>query len=441
MTTEAHTKIAAARLLAVSTWKYLGTPIWAMNVIECDSSRMAMPTMGVDKYWRLYYSPEYVMEHSVGKLSCVILHEVYHLIHRHIMRSEIMNARRPLDNIAMDMEVNQNVDAMVGVARSVDSNAKEGLPEGSLYPSTYNLPNGKLWEWYYRKLEEDYPESEDAEGKGEGESGDGVGGAGYGGSCADGEKRPWEYGEPANGAKKDKDEGGGSGEEVPDGVKAGRAETLMRQMAQDIKAAQERGDVPSNLAAWAGEVLEPKVDWRRELRATVRRAVNFTAGFGDFTYRRLSRRQGNSQFIRPGTHAPCPSIAIGWDTSGSMHHLMAAAAGEIQGIASQAGVGDLWVIPCDAEAGTPIKIKPRQRIEGISDDITGGGGTDMGKCVTAAAKMKCDIIIIITDCITPWGCDEPPANVIIAAVGATEDTLKQWPAPDWAKVIIVEDDE
>lgn len=434
MTTEAHTKVASARLLAVATWKYLGTPIWAMNVIECDSSRMAMPTMGVDKYWRLYYSPEYVMEHSVGKLACVILHEVYHLIHRHIMRSEVMNARRPLDNIAMDMEVNQNVDAMVEVARRKNMKSQEGLPEGSIYPSTHNLPNGKLWEWYYRKLEEDNPEPEDGDG-----DGDGVNKAGYGGSCADGEQRPWEHGEPSSGNKKEDVKDGG--EDVPDGVKEGRAETLMRQMAQDIKAAQERGDVPSNLATWAGEVLEPKVDWRRELRATVRKAVNFTAGFGDFTYRRLSRRQGNSQFIRPGTHAPCPSIAIGWDTSGSMHHLMAAAAGEIQGIASQAGVGDLWIIPCDAQAGTPIKIKPRQRIESISDDITGGGGTDMGKCVTAAAEMNCDIIIVITDCITPWGCEQPPANVIIAAVGADENTLSKYPTPEWAKVIIVEDDE
>ena len=75
-----RTKLLAARYRAAMQRPYLATALYALSVVP--SRHLA--TMGVDRRWRLYVSPEFVDGHSVEELAGVWVHEVAHLSLIHI---------------------------------------------------------------------------------------------------------------------------------------------------------------------------------------------------------------------------------------------------------------------------------------------------------------------------------------------------------------------
>lgn len=419
------TKVSAARLVAVKKFKFFSTPIWAMSVFE---RKMRVPTMGVDKYWRLYFDPRFTDSLPIDHLVGILLHEVIHLTRKHPSRRDLINAEMPIANYAMDIEVNQIVKDM-----------KASLPDDGVFLEKFpGLEPDQPWEIYYRALMEDAPPKGKDSEEGEGDE-DGEGGAGYGGSCDDGEVREWEDGDPSgpNGDGKDAD-----GNDIPEGLSEGRANTIIRKTAEDVKAAAGRGEVPNSMGVWAGEITDPKVDWRRELHAAVTSAVTFARGRDLRTYRRPNRRQAayGGDVIFKGRHSPVPRVIIGWDTSGSMMSLMADAASEVQGIVSAMGVGEVTILPCDAKCGTPITVAAGEPITNVADAITGGGGTNMGEVITKSIELGCDVCIVLTDCMTPWECEEPTFKTLVGAVGANEDTLERWPIPEWATLLMIGDE-
>jgi predicted metal-dependent peptidase len=404
-----HEKIQAARLMLSQKWFYLSSAVWAMNVHEVPIEKMGgMPTMGVDKYWRLYYCVEFLNTVTTEEVAGLLYHEVLHLLRSHHQRAEFMGPIQGLANVAMDFEVNDNV---------IADGAK--LPDGGCHAKDAGLPDGQLWEWYYRELEKLQPPQQPQPQP-------------TGGSCADGKQREWEHGSPS--------EKGEDGTDNPAGVSQGRGESLKRKVAEDVKAAESRGDTPEHMKVWAGELLNPKVNWRTELRAIVRSAMQYVAGRHDYTYRRSCRRQSAfGRVIRPGMHTPAPQISVVVDTSGSMSGLMKEAMAEVQGIVKATGIGHIWVIPCDAVAGKPVQIQANGSI-GKLQDVHGGGGTDMGKGIEAASDVRSDVCVVLTDCITPWNCAEPRFRVIVGGVDANESTIKSYPIPDYAKFIPINDD-
>ena len=243
-------------------------------------------------------------------------------------------------------------------------------------------------------------------------------GAGRCGSCATGQPEPWEDGPP--------------GENTPPGVGRAEGELIRRDVARQIKEhSQGRGTVPGHWARWAEEKLRPKVDWRRELAAAVRHAVADVAGASDYSYRRPSRRQGqvgNGKVVLPALRHPVPSVAVVVDTSGSISDAMLAQAlAEVAGVLKAAGQREgVHVLACDAQVQACRRVFRPEQVQ-----LAGGGGTDMGAGLEAAAKLRPSpqVAVVVTDGYTPWP-DRPPRGmkVVVALTGDGE-------VPEWAKAI------
>ena len=436
-----HEEVQAARLAVCHKFPYLSTGIWAMNVIpseECMSGDT--PTMGVDKYWRCYYHPKIVEKWSVPTITAVFYHEILHLLRRHHKRSEVMLAIPEIANIAMDAEVNDNV------RDDCRYHGKEGiqakLPDGSIYAASFGMEDGLLWEEYYAKLvdrKKDHgtPLTDTSD---------------YGGSCADGVKREWEHGKPGaplDGPPLDPDESATSSEDDgvnPSGVDSGRSELIERDIANKtqeeskVRSKRGRGSVPEHLQVWSVELLSPKVCWKRELRAQIKSAIAHVSGQTDYTYKRPSRKQdAYGAIIAPAMHSPRARIAIVVDTSGSMMGgELDEAMAEVGGICKEGGAtaSDMYLIACDSQASRAQKI-----ISAKHADLTGGGGTDMGRGILSAEKIKpaVDICIVLTDGIAPYGDHKPRFKTIIGIVGNydLERNSRDYPIPSWAKPIII----
>jgi predicted metal-dependent peptidase len=101
-------------------------------------------------------------------------------------------------------------------------------------------------------------------------------------------------------------------------------------------------------------------------------------------------------------------VAVVVDTSGSMSDpMLGQALGEIGGVLPGIGIArrDLRVVCCDAQAYEAQTVRDLGRVT-----LAGGGGTDMGRGVEAAAALrpKPDLILVLTDGFTPLPSAPPP---------------------------------
>lgn len=275
-------------------------------------------------------------------------------------------------------------------------------------------------------------------GKGKGDSKSDQGGDGEGdgsesddcGSGSGGGKRPWEKGDSEN--------NDGS-------INEGRAANIRQQVARDIKEHVQhgRGNVPAGWSRWADEVLDPQVDWRKELQSVVRRTFATVAGRKDYSYGRPGRRTATSNgIILPSMRQPRPPSAdVIVDTSGSMRDKdLAQVLGEIAAIADRVSKrgSTLRVRSCDADAAQAQTIRTIKHIT-----LTGGGGTDMRVGIKAAAeeRPKSDLIIVLTDGDTPWPDAPDPANPFakyIAVLVRGESRYSE--VPPWMHKIVINED-
>ena len=165
-------------------------------------------------------------------------------------------------------------------------------------------------------------------------------------------------------------------------------------------------------------MLSPKVNWRRLLTAELRRAVAEVAGAVDYSYRRPSRRAAVAgQVVLPALRRPVPEVAVVCDTSGSMSEdLLAAALTEVDGLLQALGLSrQLRVLACDTAVGPAQRVSSARQVE-----LVGGGGTNMGAGIAAAAALKPRpaVTVVLTDGYTPW----PPAapkgiRVVVGLLG------------------------
>ncbi len=246
-------------------------------------------------------------------------------------------------------------------------------------------------------------------------------GAGRCGSCATGQPEPWEEGPPGEGSS-------------PHGISRAEAELVRRDVARQImEHSQSRGNVPGHWTRWADEKLRPRIDWRKELAAAVRHAVADVAGASDYSYRRPSRRQGqvgNGKVVLPSLRQPVPEVAVVVDTSGSMSDsMLSQALAEVAGVLKACGLRQgVTVLAVDATVHVSRKIFDARQVQ-----LAGGGGTDMGEGIEAAAKLKpCpQVVIVLTDGHTPWPPQPRNMRVVVGLLGDGS-------APEWARAIKIE---
>ena len=389
--------LAAGRLWAATRFPYLASGLFGAQVIAVHD----IGTVAVDDSWRLHADPALTAQWTPAQLGSVLVHHVCHLLRAHAERAASAGVVPDTARLwvrCCDAEINDDL-----VPAGLE------LPGSPVLPAHLGAEPGRLAEQYFAA-----PRPPDVP-SGNPEEPDG--GRLDCGSGADGLRRPW-------------DSGG------PPGLPPWQARLLARQVAQDcLRHGREAGNVPAGLLRWAGDLLEPAVDWRKALAAELRRAVADAAGAVDYSYRRPSRRASVAgDVVLPALRRPVPDIAVVCDTSGSMSDdLLAMALAEVEGLLRAVGLArQLRVLACDTAVGPVRRVSSARQVE-----LVGGGGTDMGAGIAAASSLRPRpaIAVVLTDGFTPWP-DEPPRGMRVV-VGLLGDDPPE--APDWARAVRVPD--
>ena len=383
--------LAAGRLWAASAFPYLASGLFGAQVL----AKPGIATVAVDEGWRMHADPGLTVTWTPAQLGSVLVHHVSHLLRAHGERA-LAAGITPDDARTWirgaDAEINDDL-----VPAGLD------LPGRPVLPGDLGAEDGLLAEQYFTAGREDAdtqaPPDWDLDC----------------GSGADGWGRGWD----ASG---------------PPALSPWQARLLCRQVAQDcVRHAREAGNVPAGLLRWAEQALQPAVDWRRVLAAELRRAVADTAGAVDYSYRRPSRRAPVAgSVVLPALRRPVPEVAVVCDTSGSMtEDLLAAALAEVEGLLRSLGLArQVRVLACDTAVGPARRVTSARQVQ-----LVGGGGTDMGAGIAAAAALRPRpaVTVVLTDGFTPWP-DRAPrgTRVVVALLGdAAPD------GPGWARAVRV----
>ena len=412
---DARLRVMAARIVAQARWPYLSTLLFNLKIVESDQ----LPTLAVDEGWRMYYSPEFVMEQTPESLATMVLHEALHCVNQHGPRFRALGQ-------SLDLHVTWNCAGDVGINQVLDT-AK--MPWGEFEPMRFThlskfdvnpeMSTEKIFftivEYYNQHPEELTPFTDC-------------------GSIIGGQAREYEISRTnsANPA-----------------VKSDQQDVIRDQVAQDILKhayAKGIGSIPGELLRWAQELLEPKIDWRKALAGAFRTSLATVLGRRDYVYTRPSRRQsamrvGNHEIILPSMRKPAPpAIAIIVDTSGSIgNDEITTFLSEVDGIVKANGISQgVTVIPCDAEIGDIQKLRSRGSITSLT--LKGGGGTDMGVGIAAAGKLRPTpkIVIVLTDGFTPWPTSLPKGVETLIVCLTAKESLNT--TPQWAKTILIEEE-
>jgi predicted metal-dependent peptidase len=395
-------KFLAARLWAVTRMPYLASALFACTLHPAPGSA----TIGVDRSWRVHGDPDIVDRLPVSELGRLLLHLVSHLLRGHPDRADALHfpdQRRPWWQRCADAEVNDDLDA-----------AGYLPPVADTVPSSLGLPDGQLAESYFAAQPPDVSERAAGAGK-----------PWDCGSGADGRRRPWE--------------GDGDGHLGP-----GQAELLRHGTAAAIQRqhAQQPGTVPGGWLRWAESVLPSRTDWRRILAAELRGTVAAVVGNVDYTYRRISRRTyamtREPRVVLPSLRRPMPTVAIVCDTSGSISDdQLTLALSEVEALLVRTGLRStgVTVLAVDTEVHATTRARRAAQVT-----LAGGGGTDMGSGIAAAAALRPrpDIIVVLTDGWTPWP-DTPPAGIRVV-IGLLRSPFMDEPyeTPPWARTVLID---
>ncbi|MDP7067057.1 MAG: VWA-like domain-containing protein [Acidimicrobiales bacterium] len=376
-------RLVAARLWAAYNYPYLASALFALSFVPDDK----VDGIAGDEHFRIYVDHDETSSWEVDMLGAEMVHQVGHLLRGHAARAREIGLR--------ESELLHWVDA---TDAEINDDLIEGhpIPDEAATAEGLGLPESLFGEEYFYKGTRRVDNSRDC------------------GSSAHGNPRPWD--EPSEGS---------SGR----GIGAEERDLIRRQVASETIAHHRNyGSTPDSWLRWANGLLEPRIDWRTELGATLRRGITEITGAVDYSYQRPSRRWSYaSKVILPSLRSRLPEISVVLDTSASMsEELLGQALAEIDGLMSAAGIrfNLLKVFTCDSAVGTP------QRVRRSSDlNLIGGGGTDLSQGINAAVQTRPipDLLLIMTDGWTPWP-DSVPNGIRVVAVLINEDP----PAtPDW----------
>ena len=380
-------KLEAARLALDKKFPYLSAALWALRVVVTER----VPTMAVDAGWRLYANPAFTEGLQPREVTGALWHELEHLLRKHHDRGKSLGAQPEIWNITTDCAINDDAEG-AGLV----------LPKGGCYPHLFGLEPHRSEEFYYQALQQQGPD----------------GGEGRSGRSGAGEKRPevWMSDTHAPAAERRTWELDGDHPESP-AMSEAEAEIVRGEVARAIlEHARSRGDVPAGMLRWAEEIVNPTIPWQKVLAHHLRNGVRLAVGRARPTYERAHRRMGvmDARVRLPGSYSLKPRVAVVVDTSGSVsERMLAQALGEIQGLLRQVGA-EVVVLSVDAQVHTAQRV---QRVDQIR--LVGGGGTDMRVGIEAAMKQRPrpDVIVVLTDGLTPWPQEKPPVPVVAGILG------------------------
>ena len=245
-----------------------------------------IPTMGVDKYARLMVNPDFVVKNQ-AYIKGIVIHEALHVFFGHTtdVRSKLAYTddaqHNKIANIAEDCAINQFI--------------SERLPDNLITPISLKQIVGDVEikynesaEYYYDIIVNNMNDEEQKEMKNV--------------MCATDEM---------------------AAEEVQDEMDKMGVEHISQEEINEkiLETAQEicksQCHQYGGLINFAKELMDPKVDWRPLLQATIRNAEKkIWTIHSRQTYKRVSRRSG--QILMPRRYGQKVSVVLSFDTSGSI---------------------------------------------------------------------------------------------------------------------------
>ena len=425
-------RLMAAKVRLLDTHPYLARALFAITAYPMPG----LGTFAVDSRWRLAFDPDVLSAWSIPEIAGVLYHEVLHLLRDHAGRAD----RRAPEawNVACDAEINDDL-RDESFTRPDGTRERIELPGSPIFPESLGHQPHRTAEEYYLA-----DTSERSKGSGKRGGGEPSVGSGRCGSAATGVPEAWEAkldggaGKSGNTPPASDGSSGGitSGDaltatELNDvGISSGEADVIRRLVAQEI--AKSRGTTPAHLTRLAERELEPeRIDWRRELRSVIARAITSVSGAVDYSYSRPSRRQSAVPgVVLSALREPLVRVAVVVDTSGSMSEReLGAALGQIDSVLKSVGAREgLVVLAVDAEVHVMKQVFRANEVR-----LVGGGGTDMVVGIRAAEGLrpKPEVVIVLTDGYTPWP-NVPPRGIRVVAGLIGEGSVS---VPEWMKAV------
>lgn len=350
-----------------------------------------VPTMGVDKYARLVANPDFVVNNQTY-MKGVIIHEVLHIFfgHTNDSRSKLAYSEdeehNKIANIAEDCAINQFI--------------SEQLPDGAVTPVTLGeiinvdrVEYSQSAEYYYDLIMNNATKENIGGENSGGETGDGK--TLSNGACSTDE---------ANSAR------------VQDELDKMGIEHISQEEVNDkvFDAAKEisksQGGKYGRLANFAKEMLEPKVDWRPLLQATIRNAEKRVWSIhARQTYKRVSRRSG--QILMPKKYGHKIAVVLTFDTSGSISSEMVNQfLSEVKSCMRYSEIKE-----CALWHTSNYWYGTAEELEKDIEKVFQSGGTDEGCMGEAEKHCKADLYIHFSDGYhgNNFGFEHPNKNIEI----------------------------
>lgn len=468
--------VLGAKIRVRQAMPYLSDLVSALRLVVTR----AIETAAVDKRLRLYVNPDFFERKSREERAFIIAHEAFHVIFEHHKR--LQGAHPRASNIACDLAIN------CILADGVRRNQKWELsvPDDAQLPEKYEFPDFLTAEEYYELLMQEVQQmmQESASSGEHGERDQNESSCGGGGSQSQSDPSNANTSGAGGGSQNQNQEGSGerngaggsSGalsedeilERLAQGVAAGRCgscahghseaheldphdadnpgaseievQDIIRRTAERIASEEvtvaQIGKGAGFLKQIAQEILNPKIDWRERLRECVRTGIMRQKGWQNQDFSRPNRRADAYRRISPDVIYPSysePTLSAGviLDTSGSVWSIVNIFLNELKGIFDAVGYkGDVFVAIVDDYVYSVGRLRD---IHEITEQIEGGGGTDLTKGFDALAEMQPNpsVVIVLTDAYTPWHDEKPKwcQEVIITRYGNGQ-------TPDWADVVI-----
>lgn len=393
-----------------------------------------VPTACVDRYWRCYYNRKWFGALTADQSAAVLVHEMWHPLRFHFFRAMSVGVSpetRLIWNLVTDAEIHEGSGRLIEMLQTLQNVSP--VTRESFDPPLKE--RGTSESWYHELLNRESTQTVDfVDDKGlvtrmkvpqmanGGDPRSTVPGFGHiDGSGSDGLPAEWELPSPVDGG--------------PPGVQPERVIVIQRQVAQAIRSSQQRGDEARSLERWAEDILAHKVDWREQFRTAFQGVMAPVMGFTQSTYRRMSRRESpDPRIIPPGWIGSIPRVAVIVDTSGSMgsdrlSQCRAEVTAAIDTLNRHGKGPGVKVYSCDAAAHEAQNV-----YNGAEVRLLGGGGTDLTKGFDLvefdikSGKHNYDILVVMTDGITPW----PEQAFVIPTI--TMILNEKSSAPPWMSI-------
>jgi predicted metal-dependent peptidase len=336
------------------------------------------------------YGSKFIKDMCDSDLRGLIMHENLHKVFQHMFLWQHLYAEDGRTaNMACDYVINLIIDDIDRTTRGFVT-----LPKGGLLDRKYA---GMDSQTVYNMLREDKDDQDP--GKGEGEGGD----QGF-------DDHDWD-----------------SGKEM--------SQEDIEQVAKDINQAIRQGQLMAgklggNQSRALGSLIEPKVDWREQLREFV---SSTAVGKDISTWQRVNRRWLQHDMYMPSTITETVGrIVVAVDTSGSIGTAeLSKFLSEVQGICLNAMPEKVDLLYWDTEVAAH-EVYTQEQLAKLTSSTkpAGGGGTDV-TCVSKYLKdnqIRPECVIVLTDGYLggDWGTWNAPVlwtivggNKVVPPMGTT----------------------